>query len=115
MDFHDPICVKKETWTEIIKYNTFLTHQWATRKAVFRAKFIALYIHLAKKEIIQEKKPKKQKNLKRGFSLVNPTESYFSIVSNSPIFLLIFSYFIFITEKNSNMILKQKSMKYISH
>lgn len=79
MDFHDLICVKKETQTEIIKYNNFLKHQWATGKAVFRAKLIALYIHLAKKEIIQ-KKPRKQRNLKRGFSLVNPTIFLFFLI-----------------------------------
>lgn len=78
MDFHDPICVKKETWTEIIKYNTFLTHQWATRKAVFRAKFIALYIHLAKKEIIQEKKTQKtKKSKKRIFTCKSYWELFF--------------------------------------
>lgn len=79
MDFHDLICVKKETQTEIIKYNNFLKHQWATGKAVFRAKLIALYIHLAKKEIIQ-KKNRKQRNLKRGFSLVNPTIFLFFLI-----------------------------------
>lgn len=99
MDFHDLICVKKETQTEIIKYNNFLKHQWATGKAVFRVKLIALYIHLAKKEIIQKKKQKTKKSKKRIFTCKS---YYFSIFSNSLIFL-IFSYFIK-TEKKSNMI-----------